>query len=91
MVAPGQSGVAEVIDSVVNAFGPFVIPVFLFVAGLVGYTVLVALGRVGIDPTGDARTDGAHETESGDAVEQNSAGNRESLDGTGETENADEE
>ncbi|SFR45192.1 hypothetical protein SAMN04487947_1601 [Halogeometricum rufum] len=43
-----QTVVAEFIDGVVRAYGPFVIPVAFFVAGAVGYVVLVALGRAGI-------------------------------------------
>ncbi len=44
-----------------RTFGPFVIPVALFVAGLVGYAVIVALGRAGVV---DAAED--DERESGD-------------------------
>lgn len=33
------------VDSLVDVFGPFVLPVLLFAAGFVGYLVLVALGR----------------------------------------------
>jgi hypothetical protein len=36
------------IDALIDVFGPFVIPVLFFVAGIVGYLVLVALGRAGI-------------------------------------------
>jgi hypothetical protein len=43
-----QTVVAEFIDGVVRAYGPFVIPVAFFVAGAVGYVVLVAVGRAGI-------------------------------------------
>jgi hypothetical protein len=50
-----QTVVAEFIDGVVQAYGPFVIPVAFFVAGAVGYVVLVALGRAGI---GEGLTEG---------------------------------
>jgi hypothetical protein len=33
------------VDAVWTTFGPFVLPVALFVAGLVGYGVLYALGH----------------------------------------------
>ncbi|KTG10290.1 hypothetical protein AUR64_11980 [Haloprofundus marisrubri] len=36
------------IETLVSTFGPFVIPVLIFVVGLVGYLVLVALGRAGL-------------------------------------------
>jgi hypothetical protein len=39
-------------DALLRTVGPFVIPVALFVAGLVGYGVLVALGRAGLVETG---------------------------------------
>jgi hypothetical protein len=42
------TGVAEALDALVNTFGPFVIPVLLFVAGLLGYGALVLLGRLGV-------------------------------------------
>ncbi|EMA03192.1 MULTISPECIES: hypothetical protein [Haloferax] len=35
------------IDGLIEVFGPFAIPILLFVAGFVGYLVLVALGRTG--------------------------------------------
>lgn len=57
MVAPMQSGVAEAIDGVLNTFGPFVVPVALFAAGVVGYLFLVTIGRAGVE--GDAPTDDA--------------------------------
>lgn len=34
------------LDPLVATFGPFVLPVLLFVLGLVGYLVLVAFGRI---------------------------------------------
>jgi hypothetical protein len=37
-----------VVDALVETFGPFLIPVALFVAGIVGYAALVALGRAGL-------------------------------------------
>ncbi len=37
------------LDALVRVFGPFVLPVLLFAAGVVGYLILVALGRVGIE------------------------------------------
>ncbi len=37
-----------VVDALVETFGPFLIPVTLFVAGIFGYAALVALGRAGI-------------------------------------------
>ncbi|WP_255518434.1 MULTISPECIES: hypothetical protein [Haloferax] len=33
------------LDTLIQTFGPFIIPVLLFAAGLVGYLVLVALGQ----------------------------------------------
>jgi hypothetical protein len=33
------------LDSLLNTFGPFVLPVLLFVGGLVGYLVLLKLSR----------------------------------------------
>lgn len=55
MVAPMQSGVAEAIDGVINTFGPFVVPVALFAAGVVGYLFLLTIGRAGVedDASGD--------------------------------------
>jgi hypothetical protein len=41
-----QSALAEAIDAVVGTFGPFVIPVALFVLGVVGYGCLLALQRL---------------------------------------------
>jgi hypothetical protein len=35
-------------DALLEVFGPFVIPVLLFALGIVGYLVLVALGRAGV-------------------------------------------
>ena len=35
------------LSDLIDAFGPFVIPVILFTCGLVGYLILVALGRAG--------------------------------------------
>ncbi len=37
--------VTEILDGVLAVFGPFVIPVALFVGGLIGYLVLVAISR----------------------------------------------
>lgn len=48
MTALLQTVVAEFLDGLVRAYGPFVLPVTLFVAGAVGYVVLVAIGRAGI-------------------------------------------
>jgi hypothetical protein len=48
---------ADVFDplgELLRTFGPFVIPVAVFVAGLVGYAVLVALGRAGLVGTREA-------------------------------------
>jgi uncharacterized RDD family membrane protein YckC len=36
------------IDSIVTTFGPFLIPVIIFVLGLVGYFILFLLTRRGI-------------------------------------------
>ncbi|MFC7203983.1 hypothetical protein ACFQJC_10685 [Haloferax namakaokahaiae] len=33
------------LDTLIGTFGPFIIPVLLFAAGVVGYLVLLALGR----------------------------------------------
>ncbi|RDI70745.1 hypothetical protein [Halopelagius longus] len=60
MVSPMQSAVAELLDGVINAYGPFVIPVALFALGAVGYLFLVAVGRAGVE--GDAPTDDAAAT-----------------------------
>ncbi|ERH04011.1 MAG: hypothetical protein A07HR60_00799 [uncultured archaeon A07HR60] len=42
--------VEGVIETVIGLFGPFVIPVGVFAAGLVGYLILVYLGRAGLTP-----------------------------------------
>lgn len=42
------AGPVELAEAVYATFGPFVIPVIVFVVGLVGYLVLVALTRAGI-------------------------------------------
>lgn len=39
-----------IIETVISLFGPFVIPVLVFAAGLVGYLVLVYLGRADLSP-----------------------------------------
>jgi hypothetical protein len=44
-----------VVDALVEAFGPFLIPALLFVVGVVGYIILVALTRYGVLP-GRARS-----------------------------------
>jgi hypothetical protein len=36
----------DLVDAGLSAFGPFVIPVVLFVVGVVGYALLYALGRL---------------------------------------------
>ncbi|MFC5365910.1 hypothetical protein [Salinirubrum litoreum] len=41
------------IDALIDVFGPFVIPVLLFAVGIVGYLLLLALGRAGIIGRGD--------------------------------------
>lgn len=43
-----MTAVADLLDGLVNTFGPFLIPVILFAVGLVGYGVLVWLGRAGV-------------------------------------------
>ncbi|SFR43775.1 hypothetical protein [Halogeometricum limi] len=48
MPAVLQTVVAELLDGLVNAYGPFVIPVLLFAVGAVGYLFLVAVGRAGL-------------------------------------------
>lgn len=51
LLATGSVGVPlglGPIDALIDVFGPFVIPVLFFVAGVVGYLVLVALGRAGV-------------------------------------------
>ncbi|WP_191965871.1 MULTISPECIES: hypothetical protein [Haloferax] len=35
------------LDTLIQTFGPFVIPVVLFALGLVGYLLLLVLGRTG--------------------------------------------
>jgi hypothetical protein len=57
--------VIDALEALLRTFGPFVIPVALFVAGLVGYGILVALGRAGI--VGADEDDGP---ESGDGWER---------------------
>jgi hypothetical protein len=42
-----------VVDSVVETFGPFLIPVVVFGAGVVGYGVLYLLTRWGVLSTGE--------------------------------------
>ena len=39
-----------VVDALVDTFGPFLIPAVLFVVGVVGYAILIALTRYGILP-----------------------------------------
>ncbi|MFB6167464.1 MAG: hypothetical protein ABEJ43_01300 [Haloferacaceae archaeon] len=55
----------DALEALLRTFGPFVIPVALFVAGLVGYAGLVVLGRAGVVDTDD--DDG---TESGEGWER---------------------
>jgi hypothetical protein len=43
--------VNDALGGLLRTFGPFLIPVALFVAGLVGYTFLVLLGRAGLIET----------------------------------------
>jgi hypothetical protein len=53
---PGRLGVPlglGPIDALIDVFGPFVIPVLLFAIGIVGYLLLVALGRAGLVGRGD--------------------------------------
>ena len=38
-----------VVDGLVAVLGPFLLPVLLFVLGLIGYFVLLALGRAGVE------------------------------------------
>jgi hypothetical protein len=45
--------VNDALGGLLRTFGPFLIPVALFVAGLVGYTFLVLLGRAGLIETDD--------------------------------------
>lgn len=52
---------SDVLGAALRTFGPFVVPVALFVAGLVGYGVLVVLARAGL-----VATDENDEPESGD-------------------------
>jgi hypothetical protein len=46
MVVVLQSALADAVDAVVGTFGPFVIPVALFVLGVVGYVALLFLQRL---------------------------------------------
>jgi len=41
-----QAAVPAVVDALWAAFGPFLIPVAVFVVGVVGYLFLVFLGRI---------------------------------------------
>lgn len=36
-----------VVEAIIDLFGPFLIPVVIFVLGAIGYSVLVLLGRRG--------------------------------------------
>ena len=38
-----------VLDGLVAVLGPFLLPVLLFTLGLIGYMILLALGRAGVD------------------------------------------
>lgn len=38
-----------VLDGLIAVLGPFFLPVLLFVLGLIGYMILLALGRAGIE------------------------------------------
>ena len=46
MPVPAQLGP---VDALVSVFGPFAFPVLLFALGVVGYLLLLALGRLGIE------------------------------------------
>lgn len=45
-----------VVDTLVETFGPFLIPATMFVVGVVGYGILIALTRYGVLPL---RSDGS--------------------------------
>lgn len=53
----------SVVDTLVGVFGPFLFPVFLFAAGVVGYVVLYLLNGLRVSEDRPAwrewRTDGA--------------------------------
>jgi hypothetical protein len=42
-----------VVDTLVETFGPFLIPATVFVVGVVGYGILIALTRYGLLPGRD--------------------------------------
>jgi hypothetical protein len=65
MSLPGQVWFV-IIDWVYTTFGPFLIPVAVFAAGLVGYGLLVALYRRGILGNGPLSTDGDGRDRPGD-------------------------
>ena len=49
---------ASLVDALVGAFGPFLFPVLLFAAGLIGYGVLFLADRIqSPNPTDQWRTD----------------------------------
>ncbi|WP_224450226.1 hypothetical protein [Haloprofundus salilacus] len=43
------------VEALISTFGPFVIPVLMFVVGMIGYLILVALGRAGLVNGGGRR------------------------------------
>jgi hypothetical protein len=45
MLAVSAVAITELIRTLFGTFGPFLIPATLFVAGVVGYLLLYALGR----------------------------------------------
>jgi hypothetical protein len=46
-----------VVDTIVQTFGPFLIPAVLFVVGVVGYAVLILMTRYGLLPGVDRQRD----------------------------------
>jgi hypothetical protein len=57
--------VVDPLGDLLRTFGPFVIPVAVFAAGLVGYLTLVVLGRAGL-----VRSRPADDAEEGDGWER---------------------
>ena len=47
-----------VVDTLVETFGPFLIPVTMFVVGVVGYGILILLTRYGFLPLRSHRDGG---------------------------------
>ncbi|MEF8784750.1 MAG: hypothetical protein V5A45_02370 [Haloarculaceae archaeon] len=49
-----------VVDTLVETFGPFLIPATVFVVGVIGYGILIVLTRYGLLP-GRSRSNGGND------------------------------